>query len=212
MKTKTVICGAGGLSKEIYYLLERLGIWEVIAFLDKEDIGGEILGVPVLSDDFFSEYHEERIAVVFGLQNSEIKKKIYESAKNIPNIFFPKIISPTAHISPGTQIGNGTVITDNCWISNDVTIGNCVLVDIACMIGHDTIIGDYCSVMPTASISGNVTIGACSFIGGKSFIRQGIVISEHVIVGAGAVVISPISDCLTVVGNPARALIKNSIE
>lgn len=209
MRTKAVICGAGGLSKEIYYLLQRLNSWDVIAFLDKDNSKKEMLGIPIYTDDFLFQEHHEKIAVIFGLQSSQVKRKIYEKTKRNHNIFFPAVISPTAHISPATSIGDAVVITDNCWISNNVTIGIGVLIDIASMIGHDVVIGDYSSIMPMSSISGNVIIGENTFIGGKSFIRQELTIGSNVVIGAGSVVVSGVDDNLTVVGNPARVLKKS---
>jgi acetyltransferase-like isoleucine patch superfamily enzyme len=61
---------------------------------------------------------------------------------------------------------------------------------------------------PGAKINGNVTIGNNVYIGSGAIIRQGCQIGEGAIVGMGAVVLQDVPPGVTVVGNPARPLVK----
>jgi acetyltransferase-like isoleucine patch superfamily enzyme len=53
-----------------------------------------------------------------------------------------------------------------------------------------------------------VKIGKGSYIGAGEIIRDGITIGEDSVIGAGAVVVKDVAKNLTVVGNPAKTLVK----
>ncbi|HLS31877.1 MAG TPA: DapH/DapD/GlmU-related protein [Flavobacteriaceae bacterium] len=48
--------------------------------------------------------------------------------------------------------------------------------------------------------------GRIRFIGANSVVKEGINIGDHVIIGAGSVVIKDVPDGCTVVGNPGRII------
>ena len=79
-------------------------------------------------------------------------------------------------------------------------------------IDHECIIGDFSHIAPGAVLCGNVKVGRSTFIGANSVIRQGINIGNNVIIGAGTVVVKDIPDNTTVIGNPARTLVKKPEE
>ena len=56
--------------------------------------------------------------------------------------------------------------------------------------------------------SGRVKIGKGTYIGAGAIIRDGITIGEDSVIGAGAVVVKDVAKNLTVVGNPAKTLVK----
>ncbi|HPN57619.1 MAG TPA: DapH/DapD/GlmU-related protein, partial [Chitinophagaceae bacterium] len=75
-------------------------------------------------------------------------------------------------------------------------------------IDHECIIGDFTHIAPGAVLCGNVKVGRNTFIGANSVIRQGIIIGDNVTIGAGTVVVKDVPDGATVVGNPAKNLVK----
>jgi sugar O-acyltransferase (sialic acid O-acetyltransferase NeuD family) len=117
-------------------------------------------------------------------------------------------IHPSAVISSSVRMGDGVMIAANVTLNPLVEIGRGVICNTSSSIDHECIIGDFVHIAPGAVLCGNVRVGKGSFVGANSVIRQGITIGNNVIIGAGTVVIKNIPDNTTVIGNPARILVK----
>ena len=100
------------------------------------------------------------------------------------------------------------MIAANATLNPLVEIGRGVICNTSTSIDHECIIGDFTHIAPGAVLCGNVKVGRNTFIGANSVIRQGIIIGDNVTIGAGTVVVKDIPDGATVVGNPAKNLVK----
>jgi acetyltransferase-like isoleucine patch superfamily enzyme len=67
-------------------------------------------------------------------------------------------------------------------------------------------------VGPGAIVSGFVHLGRNAYVGAHAVIRQSLRVGERTLVGMGAVVIHETAKGSTVVGNPARPLIRRKLE
>jgi sugar O-acyltransferase (sialic acid O-acetyltransferase NeuD family) len=119
-------------------------------------------------------------------------------------------IHPSAVISASVKMGNGVMIAANATINPLTELGMGVICNTSSSIDHECIIGDFVHIAPNAVLCGNVKVGRSTFIGANAVIRQGITIGNNVIIGAGTVVIRDIPDNSTVIGNPARKLVKKT--
>jgi sugar O-acyltransferase (sialic acid O-acetyltransferase NeuD family) len=117
-------------------------------------------------------------------------------------------IHPSAVISASVKMGDGVMIAANATLNPLVQLGRGVICNTSSSIDHECVIGDFCHIAPGAVLCGNVQVGRNSFIGANSVIRQGITIGNNVTIGAGTVVIKDVPDNATLVGNPARTLVK----
>lgn len=117
-------------------------------------------------------------------------------------------IHPSAVISASVKMGDGIMIAANATLNPLVEIGRGVICNTSSSIDHECIIGDFTHIAPGAVLCGNVKVGRSTFIGANSVIRQGITIGNNVTIGAGTVVVKDIPDNSTVIGNPARKLVK----
>ena len=209
MKRELVIYGAGGLGREILSLINRdyKNEWETIGFIDdglKE--GTYVEGLPIFPKSVLVSHGYEKLAVVFGIADPKIKKKIYFEINNIENLVFPKIISKSAIIDEKALIEEGTVIADNCWVSINARIGSFCFLNVGNVIGHDVKISNFSSFMPLSSISGFVEIGECTLVGARSFILQGLKIEDNCVVGAGCSLFFSLKEGDTAITSPPHVI------
>jgi acetyltransferase-like isoleucine patch superfamily enzyme len=93
-------------------------------------------------------------------------------------------------------------------VQQDARVGRFCILNTSCSIDHDNIIGDHVSMSPGARTAGNVTIEEGVFVGLGALMIGGVTIGARAIVGAGAVVLRNVAPGATVVGNPAKPLVR----
>lgn len=118
-------------------------------------------------------------------------------------------IHPSAVISGSVKMGEGIMIAANATLNPLVQLGRGVICNTSTSIDHECVIGDFCHIAPGVVLCGNVKVGNGTFIGANSVVRQGVNIGSNVIIGAGTVVVKDVPDNMTVIGNPARILVKS---
>lgn len=134
------------------------------------------------------------------------EKIITQLSKHLGNPI--NAIHPSAVVSASVRMGDGVMIAANATLNPLVEIGRGVICNTSSSIDHECIIGDFTHIAPNAVLCGNVQVGRNSFIGANSVIRQGVTIGNNVTIGAGTVVLKDVADGVTLVGNPARTLVK----
>ncbi|MCR5482403.1 MAG: acetyltransferase [Clostridia bacterium] len=211
-KRDIVVIGAGGLAKEVRWVIEECnkvnGKWNILGWVSKEESGTVIAGLPVLGDDDWLLGHASPIDVVVAVGSGSLRKKIATYLKQNKNISFPQIIAQSAEISKYVKLGEGAVIMNKSILTVDIEAGDFFLCNHGCTVGHDCRFDDYVTLNPGTHISGTVSIGECSSIGVGASVIQGVSIGRNTFIGAGAVVISDIGDNCTAVGVPAKPLEK----
>ncbi len=213
MNKDLVIVGAGGMAKEVRWVIEDLNQssekWNVLGWISKEPPGSIVAGLPVLGDDNWLLEHNSPIDVVIAIGNGALRKQIAENYKQNTYISYPSIIAPSAEVSPYVKLGIGTVIMNQSLLTVDINVGDFFLCNYGCTVGHDCQFDDFVTLNPGAHISGAVHIGECSSVGVGASVLQGLSIGKNSMIGAGAVLINEIGDDLTVVGIPARPINTN---
>ena len=99
-------------------------------------------------------------------------------------------------------------------LTSNIRIGRCFHANLYSYVEHDCVIGDFVTFAPGVMCNGNVHIEDHAYIGTGAVIRQGqpgkpLVIGKRAVVGMGAVVTRDVAPGTTVVGNPARLLVKD---
>lgn len=108
------------------------------------------------------------------------------------------IIGRHAMIEPNTRIGKNVTIQTGCYVTADTIIEDQVFIGPCCSMSNDKYM---------ASGKGTHTgphIKAHAKIGNHATLLPAIVIGEHAVVGAGAVVTKDVPEKAVTMGNPAR--------
>lgn len=194
---RVAIYGAGGFGKEVRGMLEmNRDAYTFAGFID------DFKRLSVAANEYDD--------ILFAIANPTVREKIITGwlGKHVP---FFTMVSPDVVLHPSVQTGRGTIICPGVKFTVDIRVGDFSIINLNATIGHDVVLCEFCSVMPSANISGNVHVGKRVFVGSGATILQGLKIGDDVVIGAGAVVTRDIPDGHTVVGVPARQIIRKSI-
>lgn len=216
---QVAIYGAGGHGREVAWLVEECSTpelrYEVVCFVD-DDVtiqGKQVNDIPVYA---LEAAHEQFPAacIAGGIGPPKIRELLMQKAASA-GFGLVTLIHPRVERSRWIELGTGVMICAGSVLTANIVLGDHVQINRSCTIGHDVVMGDFATLAPGANISGTVHIGKRAYIGAGAVIKNGlpdhpIVIGDDAVVGAGACVIKSVPAGVTVVGVPARLLLKSS--
>ena len=200
-----LVIGAGGHARVVIDVARAAG-FEPTAALDPTEVGSVCNGVEVVGGD---ELAEEIFAkgvrdAVIAIGDNRLRIKLGERLCAL-GFTLPRLIHPSAIISPSARVGDGTVIMPLAVINASATIGQLVVINSSAVIEHDCSIGDGAHVAPGCCLGGTVSVGNGTLIGIGSVVRPDARIGDFAIIGAGSTVIRDIAGHGVATGCPARA-------
>ncbi len=208
MNEKIVIVGGGEYANGVISLLKRFYSYDILGYTDVKD-KGEIFGIKHLGDDSVlwkikEKYQNCKAVIGIGmLKISKVRNKIYEMLKDL-DFELPVIIAPTASISNGVKIGEGTVILENAIIYTNAVLGKCCMIHPNAIVEHDCVVGDFVSFATGAIMAAGTKLGSNSLLSVGAVVVAHKNICDNVFVGAGSVVINDITVEGSYFGVPAR--------
>ncbi len=217
MSIEIAIYGASGFGREVAWLVEttREDEYRVVCFIDDDPSKhGQLLNeIPVMSlEDAYSKFPSAR--VVGGVGSPQIREKLMTKASAV-GFGFQTIIHHNVERSKWISYGEGTLICAGNILTTNITLGRHVQINLDCTLGHDIIMDDFATLAPGVHVSGCVHVGKRAYIGTGAVIINGtqeqpIIIGDDVVIGAGACVVGNVEAGQTVVGVPAKPLVRRS--
>lgn len=201
------VYGAAGCGRGIMPLVRLQYPTALHVFIDDMPASGSVNGHDVMNWDEFVYLPVEAKFVSIAIANPAIRKRIADKCEhtNIPLI---EARASSAIEMDDVIIGDGACLSPFVTLTSNIRIGRCLHANLYSYIEHDAQVGNFVTLAPGAKINGNVTIGDFAYIGAGAVIRQGLSIGSGATIGMGAVVTRDVPPGATVVGNPAKTLIK----
>jgi len=209
---KIILVGAGGHFKVVYDIVKSK--YEVIGVTDADKCKESTIfyGCRVIGNDevlryIYGQGTQNALITVGNIINSDLRRKLFDLCLEI-GFKLPNVISENAVVAESVKMGVGNVIMDMSVVHGDTRLGSNCIINTGSIIEHDCIIGSHVHVAPGAKLAGSVVVEDGVHIGIGAVVIQGIRLGKNSIVGAGAAVIRDVPEGATVVGIPAKPLIK----
>ncbi len=204
-----VVIGAGGHAKVVIDALMHGGRYRVVgAVAAAEEVGGEVLGVPIVgTDGDLGRLRGEGVgAVAIGIGSvGDVSARVAAvRAATAAGLDLPAITHPAATVSPHATLEEGAFVAAGAVVGPDARIGAYAIVNTGAIVDHDCVIGEFAHISPDAALSGGAKVGDRTHVGTGSSVIQYITIGSDVLLGAGAVVVDDIGNGVVSFGNPAR--------
>jgi sugar O-acyltransferase (sialic acid O-acetyltransferase NeuD family) len=220
---RLVVIGAGGFAREAIeyikstyflnkYIIEYYSVVGCVV-TDLSSLGEHDSKELVLGDyDWLRNNKDKFDGFVIGIGSPKARLKVAAALKaEFPEKSFPNInmSNPKLGLQDRSFADReGIIICPGVIGTVNVSIGNFSLINLSVTIGHEAVIGEGCVINPGANISGGVNIGKGVLVGSGACILQYLHVGDFATVGAGAVVTKQVFDGTTVVGCPAKPLLK----
>ncbi|WP_180901241.1 acetyltransferase [Martelella soudanensis] len=208
------VFGTAGFAREVMPLVRRQ-----LAESHPDDdlvfvsptVEAPVNGVQVIDEKEFLASKDER-AFTVAIADGRIRRKLFDRA--VESGAQPlEVRAASAEVFDAVTLGPGAILCGHSSVTSNTRVGIGFHLNISSYLAHDCVIGDFVTFGPNVVCAGNVIVEDGAYIGGGAMIRQGrpgqpVVIGAGAVVGMGAVVTKSVSPGATVIGNPARAIVK----
>lgn len=214
------IYGASGFGREVMplareQLLRDGGSPDQLVFIDDNPQSDFVNDCRVVTYESFISCDSRERHVSIAIANSSVRQKLAERLL-ADNVKLWHVRAGNTVVMDQVNMGEGAVLCPFVTITSNIKIGKCFHANIYSYVAHDCQLGDFVTFAPSVKCNGNVVIENHAYIGTGAVIKQGkpgkpLIIGEGAIVGMGAVVTKNVPAGLTVIGNPAVPLSKESL-
>lgn len=213
---KIVLYGNGALTKDLLQFNAQYALYDIVAIIDDSKDKKTTNDITILSFDEFKASYEElgcpKVLVTIGYSRcNSIREKVYNKVKDA-GFLFANFISPRCVCWSDLSECSNLIILDNVYIGPDCKLGNGVVIYPGTALAHDNIVADFAFLSVSVVVGGNASIKKNSFIGLGVVIKSSITVEEYNVVASGANVIKTTMPKSVLKGNPATAVVKDTLE
>ena len=214
------VYGASGFGREVMPVLraensEKITDVENFVFVDDKPESNNINGHRVMTYDEFRQAGHVAKSISVAIANSKVREMLANKCK-LDNIGFVDVVASNVVKLDQVDIGEGCILSPFVTLTSNIKIGCHFHANIYSYVAHDCVIGDFVTFAPGVKCNGNVIVEDHVYIGTGAILKQGtpirpLVIGRGAIIGAGAFVTKNVPAGVTVIGNPAKELTKESL-
>jgi len=206
---KVAIVGASGHGKVVADTILQQHQHALICFFDDDYPAKHINGiwdVVGTTKDLLNNASNYDCAII-AIGNNSIRRHKQQQCIDA-GVNITSFIHPRASVSPLADIGRGVVILAGAVVNAFAVVGDACIINSNSVVEHDVKLSIAVHVCPGTNIAGGVEIGAETWVGIGATVKQLVKIGSKVTIGAGATVIKDVTDNLTIVGSPAKPLMR----
>lgn len=213
---QVAVFGASGCGRGVMPLARAQwaasGVPYELVFVDDQPPAPSINGHRVLTYTEWLAQPAQQRWINVAIANSRVRERLVQRCA-ADGVRFFEIRAANVVQLDDVQLGEGAILCPFVTLTSNIRIGRHFHANLYSYVEHDCVIGDYVTFAPGVKCNGNVVIEDHAYIGTGAVLRQGkpgepLVIGRGAVVGMGAVVTKSVAPGMTVVGNPARPLVK----
>jgi sugar O-acyltransferase (sialic acid O-acetyltransferase NeuD family) len=209
-----ILYGGTGQAKVVRPIIEDHGAKVVAVFDDTQGLPSPFPDVPIFHGrEEFLRWVRGRdrgkigFCVAIGNPHGRVRIRLHEflTGEGLRPV---TVVHPSAVIYENATIGEGSQVMGGAFIGAEAVIGRQCIVNSMASVDHEDLLEDGVEIAPGATLCGCVYAGVNAWVCAGATVLPRVRIGADAVVGAGAVVTRDVPPGVTVVGVPARPLVR----
>lgn len=190
---RLLIYGAGGHGRSLAALVQQLGLYEIVGFLDDGyEIGDEVYAYKVLGGSHqLGGLKEEGICMalngVGGIGDLDVRLSVFDHLSKA-GFYCPTVIHPTSSLEDSCSLADGVQVFPFAYVGTEVQVGFGTIINTSAIVSHNCELKRYVNLSPGATLAGGVVVEEGALIGMRATVNLYVHIGRRARIGNGATV------------------------